>query len=176
MLLLNYVGGETAVKTLRVFPCVPSNCPMQSMEKFMEDLANIADLVDEGKITEGALNSMGKVFESLGHLNKTGDNIGQANLNMARGAVGVITSLKRITSTRTIDGFEVQEIINDAGGKALATRIMDIKTTDGTLFEIKGWRDKDRSLEYLLGKADDEGGRIAGKISAQFSMTLLPRH
>ena len=95
---------------------------------------------------------------------------------MARGAVGVITSLKRITSTRTIDGFEVQEIINDAGGKALAKRIMDIRTTDGMLFEIKGWRYKDRSLEYLLGKADDEGGRIAGKISAQFSMTLLPRH
>jgi|GEM_PF-6075315 hypothetical protein len=38
----------------------------------MEDLANIADLVDEGKITEGALNSMGKVFESLGHLNNRG--------------------------------------------------------------------------------------------------------
>ena len=174
MLLLNHVGGETAVKAMRVFPCVPSNCPMQSMEKFMEDLANIADLVDEGKITEDALKGMDKVFASLGHV-KVGDIEGPANLNMARGAVGVIASLKRITNTRTIDGFEVPEIINDAGGKELAKRIMDIRTTDGMLFEIKGWRYKDRSLEYLLGKADDEGGRIAGKISAQLFNDIVAK-
>ena len=174
MLLLNHVGGETAVKALRVFPCVPNNCPMQSMEKFMEDLANIADLVDEGKITEDALKGMDKVFASLGHV-KVGDIEGPANLNMARGAVGVIASLKRITNTRTIDGFEVPEIINDAGGKELAKRIMDIRTTDGMLFEIKGWRYKDRSLEYLLGKADDEGGRIAGKISAQLFNDIVAK-
>src|SRR5690606_16337040 len=83
-LLLDHVGGETALKAMRVFPCVPSNCPIKTMEKFMEDIANIGDLVDTGKITNGALEQMKKVFASLGHVNSTD---GKVNLNMARGAV-----------------------------------------------------------------------------------------
>ncbi len=57
-----------------------------------------------------------------------------------------------------ISDFEVEEVILDAYGNRLANRRMDIKTADGTLFEVKGWRNRERSLEYLLGKVEDEGG------------------
>lgn len=42
-----------------------------------------------------------------------------------------------------------------------------------TLFEIKGWRDRIKSFEYLLGKLDDEGGMVAGKISAQLLKDIV---
>jgi hypothetical protein len=36
---------------------------------------------------------------------------------------------------------------------------MDVRATDGTLLEVKGWMGRAKSLEYLLGKVDDEGHR-----------------
>lgn len=43
--------------------------------------------------------------------------------------------------------------------KVIGERIMDVRATDGTLFEVKGWMGRAKSLEYLLGKVDDEGHR-----------------
>jgi len=41
---------------------------------------------------------------------------GKVNLNMARGAVGVITSLKRITDKKVIEGFEISGMVKNAKG------------------------------------------------------------
>lgn len=86
-----------------------------------------------------------------------------------------ITALRRITDKKVIDGFEVSGRVKNAANKDIGERIMDIRATDGTLFEIKGWSDKTKSLEYLLGKVDDEGGIVAGKISAQLLKDIVSK-
>lgn len=177
-LLMCHVGDESAIKEMRVFPCIPSKCTMTSMSKFFEDVSGIADLVDSGRMTEDAFNGLEKVFKQLGHINANsldGPWPGTVNLNMARGAVGVISVLKKVAEKKVISGFEVTEDILTKSGDKLGTRTQDIVTTDGTLIEVKGWKDKQQALIYLLGKEEEGGGRVAGKLSAQIFKDIVKR-
>ncbi|MGD9170090.1 MAG: hypothetical protein PVI97_08525 [Candidatus Thiodiazotropha sp.] len=179
-LLLYHLGGESndLLKALRRFPCTPSKCGMgESMEAFMGNIADIADLIDTGKLTETATTNLKEVFGQLGQLvKKQGSELeGQPNLNLSRGAVGVITMLRRLADEgKVIDDFEVSEIIHDVAGNKFAGRVMDIKTTDGTLYEIKGWKTYDLAILRLLGGEDKKGFLSTQMLSDLVKRSLDP--
>ncbi|WP_299944591.1 hypothetical protein [uncultured Microbulbifer sp.] len=133
----------------------------------------MADLINDNKLTEDAQTKLVEVFGQLGQLvKKEGSKLeGQPNLKLSRGAVGVVSMLRKLADEgKVIDDFEVREVITDAVNKKLGERVMDIKATDGTLYEIKGWKTRDLTLERLLGKDDK-----AGFLSTQLFRDLVKR-
>jgi hypothetical protein len=138
-----------------------------SMEVFMEKIADIANLIDSNRLSSNARGKLAEVFGQLGQLNKSGKNKGQPNLNLSRGAVGVISVLRRIADEgKVIADFEIDGVITDVAGNKFVGRIMDIKTTDGTLYEVKGWKTYDLTIERLLGKDNKPMCAKSGEVPA----------
>lgn len=114
----------------------------------MKDIANLDNLYATGKITEEASTKLGQVFSELGHLAKDTNKL---VTNLAIGAAGVIRIVGKLADEgKTIKNFEIVEY-----KKAWNERRMDILTSDGVLYEVKGWKvDSTAAIARLGGGLD----------------------
>src|SRR5690606_8326479 len=110
-------GSDELLKALTRFPCVPSRCHLGGLSntpgidgpeviaRFFGKLGEVAELADEGMITETAYRQLRQVFAQLGTLQKDG----KVNFNMAKGASEVISlAIEEARKGHKITGFEVR--------------------------------------------------------------------
>ena len=162
-------SAEKALHAIRITPCNANNCPFGSLDEFLNNISDLAELNKAGKIDEQALKDFHKVIEDLGHINgEKAKNAGQVNFFMARGAAGVVTSIKNLTDKGyKIKGFEVTVENSNAASNSLGKRRMDITATapDGKTvqIEVKSYdgleNAKRRVIDSLNAKTqpDDKG-------------------